>query len=235
MENQEDMENVEQDWKNIKAAILEATKETTQMQPRTTYKEWWDEECRKAIEGKNIARKKKCRQRRTRATLEEYEEKRRAATKICRNKKKHWLNNRIRRIEEAHPRNETRQFYKDIKKFGQAEQAGMSLLICKDDKGNILIEKQQVLKRWKHYLSEALNRELAPDMNNEREMENLENLNEELEIPPPTHNQINGIIQQLRNNKAPGPDSIILELVKEGGQRLKHRICMLMLKIWGKK
>ena len=30
-QNQKDMENVEQDWKNIKAALLEAAKETTQM------------------------------------------------------------------------------------------------------------------------------------------------------------------------------------------------------------
>ena len=119
------------------------------------------------------------------------------------------MNDRIRIIEEAHTRNETRKFYKEIKTFRQAEQAGMSLLICKDDKGNILIEKQQVLERLSHYLCEALNRELAPDMNSEREMENLENLNEEVEIPPPTYNEINGIILKLRNNKAPGPDNII--------------------------
>jgi len=88
-----------------------------------------------------------------------------------------------------------------------------------------------VLERWKHYFSEALNRELAPDRNSEREMENL---NEKVEIPPPTYNEINGVIQKLRNNKAPGPDNIISELIKEGGHRLKHRIYMLILKIWDK-
>ena len=185
-----------------------------------------DEECRKAIEERNIARKK-CLQRRTRATQEEYEEKRRVATKICRNKKKHWLNDGIRRTEEAHTRNETMKFYKDIKTFRQAEKAGMSLLVCKDDKGSTPIEKQQVFERWKHYLSEALSRELAPDMKREREMENL---NEKVEIPPypPIHNEINGIVQKLRNNKAPGPHNIISELIKEGGQQLKHRIYIYM-------
>ena len=73
-QNQEDMENVEQDWQNIKAAILEAAKETIQMQPSTGNREWWDEECRKAIEEKNVARKK-CLQRRTRATQGEYKKK----------------------------------------------------------------------------------------------------------------------------------------------------------------
>ena len=115
------------------------------------------------------------------------------------------------------------KFYKDIKTFRQAEQAGMSLLVRKDDKGNILIGKQQVLQRWKHYFTEALNRELAPDMKSEWEMENL---NEKVEISPPTYNEINGIIQKLKNNKTPCPDNIISELIK-GEQRLKQRIYML--------
>jgi hypothetical protein len=184
---------------------LAVAKETIQKQSKITYNELWDEECKEAIKEKNIARKK-CLQRRTRATQEEYEEKRRMATKICRNKKKHWLNNRIKTIEEAYRRNETRKFYKDIKTFRKTEQGGTSLL-CKDDKGNVLIEKQQVLKRWKHYFSEVLNGELTPEHTNSKH--ETENLNEEVEITPPTYNEVNDIIQKLRNNKAPNPDNII--------------------------
>jgi hypothetical protein len=49
LENQEETQNVEQDWQNIKTAILEVAKETTQTQSRITYNEWWDEECKEAI------------------------------------------------------------------------------------------------------------------------------------------------------------------------------------------
>jgi hypothetical protein len=112
------------------------------------------------------------------------------ATKICRNKKKHWLNNRIKEIE-AHRKNETRKFYKDIKTFRKKEQAG-TLLLCKDDKGNVLIEKQRVLERWKHYFNEALNRELTPE--HTKSEHETENLNEEAEITPPTYNEVNDII-----------------------------------------
>jgi len=74
-----------------------------------------------------------------------------------------------------------------------------------------------VLERWKHYFNEALNRELTPEhMNSKHEAENL---NEEVEIPPPTFNEVSDIIQKLRNNKAPGPDNIISELIKEGGRK----------------
>jgi hypothetical protein len=33
---------------------------------------------------------------------------------ICKEKKKHWLNNQLKQIEEAHKENETRKFFKDI-------------------------------------------------------------------------------------------------------------------------
>jgi hypothetical protein len=37
LENQEETQNVEQDWQNIKTAILEVAKETIQTQSRITY------------------------------------------------------------------------------------------------------------------------------------------------------------------------------------------------------
>ena len=83
------------------------------------------------------------------------------------------MNNRIKEIEEAHRKNETRKFYKDIKTFRKTEQAG-TLLLCKDDKGNVLTEKQRVLERWKHHFNGALNREqIAEHTNSEHETENL--------------------------------------------------------------
>jgi hypothetical protein len=85
--------------------------------------------------------------------------------------------------------------------FRKTEQSG-TLLVCKDDKGNVLTEKQQVLERWRHYFNEVLNREPAPEHTNRRYEE--ENPNEEVEISPPTYNEVNNIIKKLRNNKAPG-------------------------------
>jgi len=69
--------------------MLEAAKDTIELQARITRNEYWDDECKEAIKEKNIARGK-CLQRRTRATPEEYEKKRHIATNICRNKKEQW-------------------------------------------------------------------------------------------------------------------------------------------------
>jgi hypothetical protein len=58
------------------------------------------------------------------------------------------------------------------------------------------MEKQQVLERWRHYFNVTLNRELAPaHMNNEHEVENS---NEEAEIPLPTYNEVNNIIKKIK-------------------------------------
>jgi len=95
----EETRSVEQDWQNIKNIMLETAKDTIQLQTGITRNEWRDDECKEAIKEKNIARGK-CLQRRTRATQDEYEKKRNIATKICRNKKKQWLNNKIKEIEE---------------------------------------------------------------------------------------------------------------------------------------
>ena len=97
---------------------------------------------------------------------------------------------------------------------------------------SVLTEKQQVLERWKQYFKEVLNNELTSE-HTDREIE-IKNLNEDVDILPPTYNEVSNIIRKLKNNKAPGPHNIIPELIKEGGQKLKHRIHTLVLKNWEK-
>jgi len=43
-------------------------------------------------------------------------------------------------------------------------------------------------------------------------------------ITIPIYGDINGIINKLKNNRAPGPDNITAELIKNGGNTLKRRI-----------
>ena len=97
--------------------------------------------------------------------------------------------------------------------------------------GNVLTEKQQVLERWKQYFKEVLNNELTSE-HTDRDIE-IKILNEDVELLPPTYNEVSNIIRKLKNNKASGPDNIVPELVK-GGQKLKHRIHSLILMIWEK-
>jgi hypothetical protein len=48
----------------------------------------------------------------------------------------------------------------------------------------------------------------------------------------PTYKEISNIIDKLKCNKSPGPDSIIPEFIKYGGTSLKKRIHCLICNIW---
>ena len=91
-----EQKEVNHEWKNIKSIILESAEEIIKAREKHTRNKWWDEEGKEAISKKNIARKK-CLQKRTTANQEQYTQARKEANKICKEKKKHWLNNRINR------------------------------------------------------------------------------------------------------------------------------------------
>jgi hypothetical protein len=54
----------------------------------------------------------------------------------------------------------------------------------------------------------------------------------DIEITIPTYEEINGVINTLKSNRAPGPDNITAELIKNGGCTLKQRIYKQVLNIW---
>jgi hypothetical protein len=56
----------------------------------------------------------------------------------------------------------------------------------------------------------------------------------ETEIEQPTYKEMSDIITKLKENKAPGTDSIPAELIKYGGCTLKCRMYKLILLIWNK-
>jgi hypothetical protein len=70
-------------------------------------------------------------------------------------KKKKWLNYKIKQIGEANRRNETWKFYKDstflIKKQTQI------IPLCKDNNGKIISERISILENWKQYFNNIQN------------------------------------------------------------------------------
>jgi len=108
-------QEVEQEWEQIKTAITEATNEVIQTHNKKQRNEWWNEDCQLAVRRKNESRRKWLQQR-TRASNEWYHKKRNEANRVCAKKKKEWINNIIRQIEEHHKRNEPRKYFSEIKK-----------------------------------------------------------------------------------------------------------------------
>ena len=145
--------DINQERENIKSVILESAEETIKIREKNICNEWWDEECKAAISRKNNARSK-CLQKRTRLNQEQYEQARKEANKICKEKKKQWINNRIKQLEEAHKQNDTRNFFKDIRAF--QNDRSLPIFACKDENGNLKMDKQEIMDRWKQYFADLM-------------------------------------------------------------------------------
>jgi len=115
---------------------------------------------------------------------------RKEANKICKEKKKQWLNNRIKQVEEAHKLNDTRKFFKDIWTFQNNWSSPM--FTCKDENGILKIDKQEILERWKQYFADLMKTDKKIE-NQGQEEHTSEN---EIEIEPPTYKEVSDIIKK---------------------------------------
>jgi hypothetical protein len=86
---------------------------------------------------KNEARRKYL-QAKTRTSREIYVTKRTEANRVCRDKKRNLLNNKIKHIEEANNKKETRKFFKEAQFFNKQQM--VLPILCKDKYGNIFSE-----------------------------------------------------------------------------------------------
>jgi len=86
----------------------------------------------------------------------------RQANKICTQKRKKWLRNKIIQIEENHGKKETKKLFEGIQNFKQVTLP----IICKDAEDNIVSQTDLILARWKDYFCKILNISEAIDMQN---------------------------------------------------------------------
>jgi hypothetical protein len=145
---------------------------------------------------------------------------------LFRQKKKAWINNNILQIEQNQKRNETRNFFQEMKTF--KPQQIILPTTCKDSRGNMISQIDDVLARWKEYFQNILSVTTAP----ERLNLTSERTDSHDDVEPPTCNEVCSIINKLKTNKAAGTDNIPGELIKYGGRTLKQKIYKLILNIW---
>jgi hypothetical protein len=87
LERVEEHQDINTEWQQIKDSELEAATEVIQNENKKPRNEWWDDECRKAMERKNLARMN-CINRRTRTNQNDYMQKRKTENGICKRKKR---------------------------------------------------------------------------------------------------------------------------------------------------
>jgi hypothetical protein len=181
--------DVNHEWENTKSVILESAEEIIKTREKYICYEWWDEERRAAISRKNITRKK-CLQKRTKANQEQYIQVRKEANEISIEKKKQWLNNRIKQVEETQKLNKTRKFFKDIWTF--QNDISSPIFTCKDENVILKTDKQEVLDRWKQYFADfmKIDRKIENQTQEERTSE------KEIEIELLSYKEVSDIIKK---------------------------------------
>ena len=212
-----DNEMVKQNTNIIQEAAEEILGRTTRRQG----KDWFDEDCRTAVETKKVMRLGATR----RSQVAAYKQYKIQVYRLLRRKKREHLNEQIESLE-AHNRNgNVRDFYKIIKNQRKGFQP-RSLKI-NDTNGQLLSDTTRIANRWKEYFQDLLNRPTNQNQRPQHVSQSAEPL-----IATPSYEEVAEAIQKLKPNKSPGEDNIPAELIKSAGADLWHRLHRIITRVW---
>lgn len=221
-------DTIESGWTNIKETLQNCAKEVCGKKERKNKKPWFDDECKEKVlqrkEAKDTWLNKK-----QESDREEYKKCSRETVRTLRRKKREWVNKILEKAEQDRTANNSRDFYRSVRFFRK----GYSPMPygIKNKSGKLVIQSKEGIQVWQEYFKDLLNVEEL-----EEEEEETEEVYQNVEpmVPNPTIQEVENAIKELKNNKAPGEDSVPSELIKAGGARLAKEIHKLILNIWEK-
>uniref|UniRef100_A0A6P7GLQ4 Uncharacterized protein LOC114338318 n=1 Tax=Diabrotica virgifera virgifera TaxID=50390 RepID=A0A6P7GLQ4_DIAVI len=128
-------------------------------------------------------------------------------------------------MEISGERNQIRKFFREVKTVRQDGNVGVTQAM-RNEAGELIMMETEIVERWKEYFRNLLNIE--------SEMEESETTfhSADVEIPPPTLQEVKNAIASLKDHKAPGNDGINGELIKKGGNVLHQKLYDIILRVW---
>jgi hypothetical protein len=100
--------------------------------------------------------------------------------------------------------------------------------MCRAKNGELLTNKNQVLTRWKEHFEEHLNE----GSKSEQPTRPVDLRDDGVDIDLLSHEEKQGALKYLQNNKAAGADSIAAELLKNGGPNLVDALHAMIQQAW---
>ena len=114
-----------------------------------------------------------------------------------------------RAYDDLYARLETKECEKKLYRLArQGDRAGKDVQhvrVIKDENGNVMINSEAVLKRWKEYFEKSMNEE----NNRESRTEEAEVVNEEANCV--SREEIKNTLRRMKKGKAVGPDELPVE------------------------
>jgi type III secretory pathway component EscR len=106
-------DTIEKIWNKVKTDILESAETVLGHQSRKHSRQWFYEDCWHAVQKKNQAYREQL-ERPTRTRTEKYRCLRREADKICRSKKRKFMNDQLLLMESNFTENNAKQAFREV-------------------------------------------------------------------------------------------------------------------------
>ncbi|XP_067124256.1 uncharacterized protein [Centruroides vittatus] len=148
---------IEERWEDIRSSVIATAAEVLGSSRKRRRNSWFDMDCRDALEERRNPRLKLI-QNESENNIEDFKEKRRLASKLCKTKKREWLNAKLKEMEENRRTNEIRKFYMEIREEKKWFQPKIGF--CKEKRGELIVEKNEILDRRAEYFEVLLNEEV---------------------------------------------------------------------------
>jgi hypothetical protein len=146
-------------------------------------------------------------------------------SRTFRNKERKYLKGKINELETNNKNKNIRDMYRGINEFEKGYQPRINII--KDENGNLLVDSQNVLNRWKNFFNQVLN------VHGVHDVRQMDIHTAELLVPDPALVKVEIVIGKLKSYKSPGIDQILAELIKAGGETYSE-INRLTCCVWNK-
>lgn len=212
-----------ENWEEMKEILVQTAKETIPLTKNKKH-QWWTEECDEAITKRQQAWQQ-WNSKKNEENKMNFLQVRKETTKLIRNTKRSHIKNQLHQIEEDFQKNNTRDFYKTFKQ--NLKKYSPPNLFFKDDNGKMAYNDEENCHILANYFESLLNCTRP-----ETEFNFKEGTNQPPDSLPPDKEEIIDIIQSLKNNKAPGEDSITAELWKNVNTNFIEKLTDIIQNMW---
>jgi hypothetical protein len=222
IENGEAEDTSESLWASYKNILSETADQTLGKGKRYPKKPWISSEVLKLAEEKSNLRKKRS----SPDQEQRYKELRSEIQRKVRADKAVWLEDQCRQIDEFDRQGKSKKMFDTIKTVKNNNSRITEQACIKDEDGNVLDQREDILERWKDYGAKLFERpEGEVPLTEDR-------VPSEEQEPPPLLSEVESALKRLSSGKSPGLDGIPAELVKATGPlgiEVLHRLC---ISIW---
>ena len=207
----EEDEGVDGDWRLLQESLTEAAEELVPKEQQGRRQEWMTQDILDLMEERRVEKIK---------ATNRYKELDRLIRRKCKERKEEWLHEKCDELEQLE-RVDARLMAEKIREVTGKRGPTRSTII-KDANGNLLTDREEVLKRWQEYVGELY----SDDDRGDRVIENVEVGSDIL------RSEVELAVKKMRWRKAEGSDGVVVEMVEAAGEFAIGRIVELANKIY---